>query len=424
MSAIITFIIVFGVIVTVHEFGHFYMAKRSGILVREFAIGMGPKLVNFKKNGTTYTLRLLPLGGYVRMAGTQDDDDEIKPGTPASIAINDQNVVERINISKKNPYVNDLPVQIVKADLVDKLEIVVYENGDESQEKTYHVDHDATIVEEDGTEVLIAPRDVQFQSASLLNRILTNFAGPFNNMILSIVAYLLVAFMLGGIPEAHTDTNQVNIAPDSAIQKAGVKQNDRILEVNGKKTSTYNQVQKAVASNKKKQVELVVKHKDNVRQIKVTPQKQKNSDKKLIGISPKTTVDRSFGAKLKYGFTQPFVIVATIIGILGNMFTTGFDLNQFGGPVAIYSLTSQVSTQGIISIISFIGMLSINLGFMNLLPIPALDGGKLLLNFVEGIRGKPISEEKEGIVNLIGVAILVTLMIAVTWNDIQRFFIH
>ena len=193
MTAVITFIIVFGILVIVHEFGHYYAAKKSGILVREFSVGMGPKIVAYRKNSTTYTLRLLPLGGYVRMAGAQDDDSEIKPGTMSSLVMDDNRKVTKIITSSKVYEADAVPVQVSKADLVDDLYIEGYENGDETETKRFDVDHDATIVEEDGTEVQIAPRDVQLQSVSVWKRMITNFAGPFNNFVLAIVLSILAS---------------------------------------------------------------------------------------------------------------------------------------------------------------------------------------------------------------------------------------
>lgn len=422
MLAIITFIIVFGILVTVHEFGHFYMAKKSGVLVREFSIGMGPKLFFFRKNGTTYTLRILPLGGYVRMAGSQDDDDEIKPGTMATIKLSEDNIIQQINLSNKNQDINSIPVQIVKSDLEDKLFLTVFENGNEEDEITYNVNHDATIVEEDGTELLIAPKDVQFQSASLGKRALINIAGPFNNVVLSIVAYFIVALMLGGITDISS--NEVGIVqPHSVAYDAGIKTKDKILKIDDKKIKNFTDVQKIINQKKTGKISLELSRKNKIKKINLVPKEVKQDGRKikLIGIGPK--VDKSIGAKIKYAFVKPFSIAMLIFGVLGHMITGGFDINQFSGPVGIYSLTSQVASQGMITIISFMGMLSINLGIMNLIPIPALDGGKLLLNLIEGIRGKPISEEKENIITLIGVALLFLLFIAVTWNDIQRFFI-
>lgn len=123
MATIIAFIVVFFVLVLVHEFGHFIFAKRSGILVREFSIGMGPKLIATRRNHTTYTLRLLPLGGYVRMAGWQDEDDEIKPGTQLAIELNSAGVVTRINTSDKTTLQGGIPVQVGKVDLTHDLVI-------------------------------------------------------------------------------------------------------------------------------------------------------------------------------------------------------------------------------------------------------------------------------------------------------------
>ena len=172
----ITFIIIFGIIVVVHEFGHFYFAKKSGILVREFAIGMGPKIFShIGKDRTAYTIRILPLGGYVRMAGWGEDSTDIKVGTPASLTLDAEGKVVRINLSGKKVDQTALPMNVTGFDFEEKLEIT----GLVLDElKTYAVDHDATIVEEDGTEVRIAPLDVQYQNASIWGCLITNLSTP------------------------------------------------------------------------------------------------------------------------------------------------------------------------------------------------------------------------------------------------------
>jgi regulator of sigma E protease len=139
-----------------------------------------------------------------------------------------------------------------------------------------------------------------------------------------------------------------------------------------------------------------------------------------IGVTEQ--LNTSFTARISYGWTQFATIVSLIFGVLGHMITHGFNLNDFGGPVAIYAGTSQATTLGVTGVFNFLAVLSINLGIVNLLPIPALDGGKLLLNILEAIRRKPIPEKAEGIVTLIGFGLLMLLMILVTWNDIQRYF--
>jgi len=377
--------------------------------------------VAYRKNHTTYTLRLLPLGGYVRMAGAQEDDSEIQPGTMASLVLNDDDKVTKIITSSKVYDANAVPVQISKADLVDDLIVEGYENGDETVTKKYSVDHDATIVEEDGTEVQIAPRDVQLQSVSVWKRMITNFAGPFNNFILAIVAAILAAFMMGSV---SAGTNQLGqIQKNSVAQKAGLKTNDKILSVNGEKTATWTKLSETIQNSPGKKLNLKVQSNKTVKQIKVTPKTVKSSGQSygLIGIMPK--MDSSAMGKIKYGFTYSWSTSLTIFHALGKMVSGGFSINQLSGPVGIYSMTSKVASTGLINIIFFTSMLSMNLGIVNLIPIPALDGGKILLNIIEAIRRKPIPEQYENVITLIGVGILVLLMVAVTWNDIQRFFI-
>lgn len=420
---IITFIIVFGVIVLVHEFGHYYFAKRSGILVREFSIGMGPKIWWYKKNGTTYTIRILPLGGYVRMAGAQDDDeDELKPGTPITIQLNDQQKVTTINASQKTQLFNGIPLQVSNSDLVDDLWIEGYVNGNEDELQRYDVDHDASIIETDGVQVRIAPRDVQFQSAKLPQRMMTNFAGPMNNFILAIIVFIILGFMLPGIP---TNSNTLGgVTNGSVAQKAGLKTGDQITAVNAKKTKNWNDLSAAISKHPGDKLRVSVKSHKTTKQISITPKTVKQGSNKVGQIGIKEKIDTSIGARISYGFKQTWTIIALIFGVLGHMVTHGFSLNDFGGPVAIYAGTSQAASLGVLGVLNFIAVLSINLGIVNLLPIPALDGGKLLLNIIEGIRRKPIPEAAEGIVTLIGFGLLMVLMILVTWNDIQRYFFH
>ncbi len=421
ITTIITFIIVFGILVFVHEFGHYYFAKRAGILVREFAIGMGPKLFAYRKNGTTYTWRILPLGGYVSMAGLEDDTEELKKGMPVSLITDENGVVQKINTSKKLTLVEGIPLELTDWDLTDGLWVEGYENGTEDEIKRFKVDHDALIIGKDGIELQIAPRDVRFQSASLVDRMLTNFAGPLNNFLLAIVAFGLVAFLQGGVPVTTNTIAQVQT--DSVAQKAGLKANDTIIAIDGAKTPTWDDVAQHIRSADGKELVLTVKRADKKQNIKVTPvQKNVNGQKVAqIGIIAKGKMDRSIKAKLTYGFTQTWYVIKQ----LGNALTSmlhGFSLNDLGGPVAMFSLTSQAKENGLISVVTLTALLSVNLGIINLLPIPALDGGKLLLNIIEAIRRKPLDPEKEIIITMIGFGFLMILMLLVTWNDIQRYF--
>ncbi|GAB6092175.1 RIP metalloprotease RseP [Furfurilactobacillus curtus] len=419
VKTIIAFIIVFGILVVVHEFGHFYFAKRSGILVREFSIGMGPKLFWTRRNGTLYTIRLLPLGGYVRMAGAaEDEDDELQAGTPVSLLVGSDNLVTRINTSDQGTLFNGIPVIVTNADLVDDLFIEGYENGDERVIKRYQVDHDATIIEHDGTEVLIAPRDVQFQSATLWHRILTNFAGPLNNFILAWLVFAIMGFAMGGVA---SNSNQISgVIAHTPAARAGLRNGDRVLAVNGKSTQTWTAVTTAITADKKGAINLTVNHAGRHRQLSIQPQVTTVNGTKTRTIGIKRGLDTSLFSKLFGGFWSTTTL---LFGALGHL-VMHFSLNDLGGPVAIYANTATATQAGWSGILYWLGFLSLNLGIVNLLPIPALDGGKLLLNLIEAIRRKPISQRTEGIVTIVGFGLVMFLMILVTWNDIMRYFVH
>lgn len=418
MKGILAFIFIFGVIVVVHEFGHFYFAKKAGILVREFAIGMGPKIfAHTGKDGTLYTIRILPLGGYVRMAGWGEDKTEIKTGSPASLSLNEAGVVTRINLSGKQLDSISLPMNVTSFDFEEKLEItgLVLEES-----KTYKVDHDATIVEEDGTEVRIAPLDVQYQNATVWGRLMTNFAGPMNNFILGILVFILLFFMQGGV--ANPSSNAVSITEGGALQAAGVVTGDKILSVNGNTTDSYTEVatiisKAATDATTAPSFDLVVEHDGKTRNVSVTAEQVDGAYR--IGISP--ILKTGFVDKIVGGFQEAGATALRVVTALKNLIAN-FDVKQLGGPVAIYKVSSQAAEFGLVSVLGLMAALSINLGIFNLIPIPALDGGKIVMNILEAIRRKPLKPETESYITLAGVAVMVVLMIVVTWNDIIRVF--
>ena len=173
----------------------------------------------------------------------------------------------------------------------------------------------------------------------------------------------------------------------------------------------------------KKLVFKVKRGKDQVLNISLKPETVTEEGKKSgkIGVVAKQAVNRSPIAIAEYGFVQTWNVMKQIFAALGAMLH-GFSLNDLGGPVAMYSYTSKAAQYGVVSVISLLAFLSVNLGIVNLLPIPALDGGKLLLNVIEAVRGKPIDPNKEVVLTLIGFAFMLILMFLVTWNDIQRYF--
>ncbi|HGY9831216.1 TPA: RIP metalloprotease RseP [Streptococcus pneumoniae] len=417
MLGILTFILVFGIIVVVHEFGHFYFAKKSGILVREFAIGMGPKIfAHIGKDGTAYTIRILPLGGYVRMAGWGDDTTEIKTGTPVSLTLADDGKVKRINLSGKKLDQTALPMQVTQFDFEDKLFIkgLVLE-----EEKTFAVDHDATVVEADGTEVRIAPLDVQYQNATIWGKLITNFAGPMNNFILGVVVFWVLIFMQGGVRDV--DTNQFHIMPQGALAKVGVPETAQITKIGSHEVSNWESLIQAVETETKDKtaptLDVTISEKGSDKQVTVTP--EDSQGRYLLGVQPGVKSD--FLSMFVGGFTTAADSALRILSALKNLIFQP-DLNKLGGPVAIFKASSDAAKNGIENILYFLAMISINIGIFNLIPIPALDGGKIVLNILEAIRCKPLKQEIETYVTLAGVVIMVVLMIAVTWNDIMRLF--
>ena len=417
MLGILTFILVFGIIVVVHEFGHFYFAKKSGILVREFAIGMGPKIfAHIGKDGTAYTIRILPLGGYVRMAGWGDDTTEIKTGTPVSLTLADDGKVKRINLSGKKLDQTALPMQVTQFDFEDKLFIkgLVLE-----EEKTFAVDHDATVVEADGTEVRIAPLDVQYQNATIWGKLITNFAGPMNNFILGVVVFWILIFMQGGVRDV--DTNQFHIMPQGALAKVGVPETAQITKIGSHEVSNWESLIQAVESETKDKtaptLDVTISEKGSDKQVTVSP--EESQGRYLLGVQPGIKSD--FLSMFVGGFTTAADSALRILSALKNLIFQP-DLNKLGGPVAIFKASSDAAKNGIENVLYFLAMISINIGIFNLIPIPALDGGKIVLNILEAIRRKPLKQEIETYVTLAGVVIMVVLMIAVTWNDIMRLF--
>ena len=417
MLGILTFILVFGIIVVVHEFGHFYFAKKSGILVREFAIGMGPKIfAHIGKDGTAYTIRILPLGGYVRMAGWGDDTTEIKTGTPVSLTLTDDGKVKRINLSGKKLDQTALPMQVTQFDFEDKLFIkgLVLE-----EEKTFAVDHDATVVEADGTEVRIAPLDVQYQNATIWGKLITNFAGPMNNFILGVVVFWILIFMQGGVRDV--DTNQFHVMPQGALAKVGVPETAQITKIGSHEVSNWESLIQAVESETKDKtaptLDVTISEKGSDKQVTVTPEESQGCY--LLGVQPGIKSD--FVSMFVGGFTTAADSALRILSALKNLIFQP-DLNKLGGPVAIFKASSDAAKNGIENVLYFLAVISINIGIFNLIPIPALDGGKIVLNILEAIRRKPLKQEIETYVTLAGVVIMVVLMIAVTWNDIMRLF--
>lgn len=420
MTTIIAFIFIFSVIVIVHEFGHYYFAKKAGILVREFSIGMGPKIFHFEAEETTYTVRMLPIGGYVRMAGLEEMSDTLTKGMQVVVEQNEEGVVDTISLENDSQNFSGLPLEVWAVDLEKDMFIEGIPYGGEDKVR-YQVSKTANIIESDGTLVKVAPIERQFQSANIWQRLIVNFAGPMNNFILGILTFIILAFMQGGV---WSNTAELGvIQADSAAQVAGLEEGDQIVAIDGQDVETFDDMQAIVQTNPDQSLTFTINRDGQEQDIDVTPKVTEVTSGETVGmIGAQRVQDTSFMAKITYGFTSTWTMITGIFSIIAGMFKTGFDINNFGGPVYMYQTTSQVVSFGLAGIISWLAALSINLGIVNLLPVPALDGGKIVLNFIELVRGKPLQAKTEGIINVVGAVLVIVLMIAVTWNDIMRMF--
>jgi len=334
MTTALVAIIVFGILVMIHELGHFTVAKLVGIKVHEFAIGMGPKLIQFRKGETSYSIRALPIGGYVRMEGEDEKSDDLR----------------------------------------------------------------------------------SFNKKSILARIAVIFAGPFMNFVLSIILFTIIFYSIGA-----PSTIIKEVIDQSPAQTAGIQEGDNIHAINGEEVSTWGNVTAAIGSSQERPLDITIIRNGDKLEKTVTPTRDANTNQILIGIVP--TMKKSIISSIENSFLAIKAITTDILGFLKGLITrTSSGAGEVMGPVGIITIVGQVAKTGWLDVINLTAVLSINLGLMNLLPIPALDGSRILFLIVEMLRGKPVDPEKEGMVHLIGLGILMTLMIFVTYQDILKLF--
>lgn len=341
---LIYFIIVLGVTVFIHEFGHFIFAKKSGIYVYEFSIGMGPKIFKHKRKNdeTEYCIRLFPIGGFVAMAG------------------------EDIEVDKSIP--------------------------DEKQmfNKPWH------------------------------NRFLTVIAGVMFNFLLAIILLIIVALNVG-VPENKNKI--VELDKKYPIYKTNIKVGDTVTKVNNVKVRNQDMLMLELAVNNGKTVNITVKHKNNkIETIKVKPKKIKQGKQigYKYGLALENKVNKGIIPSLKYGFTKVFDLLEQMAKIILYLITGRLSLSNLSGPVGIYNIVGESAKAGFINIIYLIAYLCVNVGFINLIPLPAFDGGRAFFLLIEKITGKKVNPKVENTIHTIGFVLLMLLMVLITYNDIVR----
>lgn len=423
MNTVIAFILMFGLLVFVHEWGHLIFAKRAGMLAREFAIGFGPKIFSFTRNETLYTIRLLPIGGYVRVAGDDPEIIEIKPGYHIGLTFNELGNVKEIIVNNKEKHPDAHLIEVSKIDLDHDLFIEGYELDDEDETKRFTVDEKAFFIM-DEQETQIAPYDRQFASKTVGQRAMQLFAGPMMNFILAIVIFVLIG-LFQGVPAERAIIGEV--VPDSPAFEAGIQAGDEVIEVDGESIDKWLDFTAVIQEKPNETVELIVQRGSETETLQVIPtlieRETPEGDTEEVGqAGVQLAFEKSFFKSFTFGFEQTIETTKLITHSLFMLITGQYSLDMLSGPVGIYDATDQVVQTGFMSFMMWTAMLSVNLGIINLVPLPALDGGRLLFVGIEAVRGKPIDPQKEGFVHVFGFMLLMLLMIVVTWNDIQRLF--
>jgi regulator of sigma E protease len=354
MNTLVSFIIVLGVLIFVHELGHFLFAKLFGVRVLKFSLGFGPKIVGKVIGETEYVISAFPLGGYVKMFG---------------------------------------------------------ENPDEQQ-------------------VDAAEQRVSFAHKSVAERFCIVLAGPVFNLLFAVVLFFgLFAFI--GVPQSVDTTRIGKVNEGSPAFTAGIKADDVIVSIDGKPVPSWEDVLKGVKESGGKPVVMVIRR--GQEEISVTVEPRQDSVKNVFGeeVEKRYMIGIVKDDEVSYnrvGLIQAFLdacrqtwmyISLTAIGLV-KIIQRVVPASELGGPILIAQIAGEQMKAGWINLVYFMGLLSVNLGILNLLPIPVLDGGHLVFLTIEGIRKKPVQERGQIIAQQIGIALLGALMIFVFYNDIIR----
>ena len=363
LSFLIPFIILLTVVVFVHEYGHYYFAKKYGVGITDFSIGFGKELFGFNdKSGTRWKFCSIPLGGYVKFFG-------------------DRNVFS----------------QSEQEELLKR-----YNKNDQQK---------------------------LFVTKPLYQRSLIVFAGPLANFILAILIFVFI-YMFAGKDFTPAQINEVQ--KDSPAYSAGIKNGDIILSINNKKVSSILEVSTFINTSTTDNVIIKVRRNDNEMDFTVKPKIIKSTDslgnkinKKIIGIkiTPLNNELRKErlgpATALFYAFKETWFVIQASFDFVISLFKGKGDTTQLGGPIKIAKITGQVAQHGFIAFLSIMAYISISLGFINLFPIPMLDGGHLMFYAFEKILGKPLSQKTQEGFFRIGLFLLIFLMLFTTINDLK-----
>lgn len=409
MLSLLAAILVFGLIILFHEFGHFLFAKLGGICVLEFSLGMGPRLISFKRGDTRYSLKLLPFGGSCMMLGEDEDPEDLEEKA-------------KKDIKKKSESLSGETGGLLSGERRTAGE----ENCEEEKCKEGKGEGGK---EKDGPPIRYAPdgtpvRGLAFHEASVFARFLTIAAGPVFNFILALVCGIAVVAYAGCQP-----AQVVSVQEGSPAAEAGLQAGDVITRINGKKIHLYREVVMQNTFHPGELVEMEYKRDGEVHRTSVTPAYSEEAGGYLMGITGGLArAPKSIFETVQYSFYEFRYMVDLTFQSLKMLVTGQVSKEDVAGPVGIVVMIDKTveesSHYGIMSVLINLAnmclILSANLGIMNLLPIPALDGGRLVFILLEAVRGKPVDPEKEGMIHMAGMAVLMVLMVVILFNDITN----
>ena len=421
---LIYFLIVIGILVFVHEFGHFIMAKRAGVRVEKFSLGFGPKLIGFKKGDTEYLISALPLGGYVKMAG--ENPDETPTGDPDEFP--SKTVWQRITIGIAGPFTN-----IVLAFFVMPLVFMIGIPAEGPAKVGYVVKGSAG--ERAGFQAGDVIEEINGRTIDDWSMAMTLIAVNPDTDVSVMVEREGSKKMLSLRPSVATELKigDSGLVPDMPVEigalisggpaeKAGVEVGDKILAANGETMYHRAQFSNFVQEHHEKPIRIVIERNGRRLQKNITPMQKDN--RYIIGVAWKQLGVRKFGfwESTKLGFEKTIEIIDLTFLTFKKLVTFGLSIKTLGGPVMIAQLSGQAAASGLSAFLYFLAFVSISLGVLNLIPIPVLDGGLVLFLLIEAVRRKPLKRKTMEIAQSIGAAVLITLFAVVSYNDVMRMF--
>ncbi len=422
---IIYFLIVIGILVFVHELGHFLMAKKNGVRVEKFSLGMGPKVVGYKKGDTEYVLSALPLGGYVKMAGENPDEEP----TGAQDEFQQKTVWQRAQIAAAGSLMN-----IMLAFLVMPCVYLIgtYEEGPVRVgyvEKGTPADSAGFAAGDVIEKVNGKSVDEWTVAAAILDlnpdrdiKVLVERHGVRKTLTFRAPKVSEPGGELHGlVPDAPAKIGRV--MSGMPAEKAGLQVHDRILSVNRTNVEYWSDFSRLVRESGGKRTKLLIQRGDERIDKYVTP--VKSDGRYIVGLGRSIELEYvQYGLidATKKGFFKTLQLFDLTFFTLKKLLTFSLSIKKIGGPVMIAQLSGKAAELGFSTFLKFLAIISISLGILNLLPIPVLDGGLLLFLAIEAIRKKPLSPKVMGVAQSVGAALLIMLIAVVSYNDVMRWF--